>query len=743
MSTQVQSARQTQHEEPLPAGYEKRWWALLFINISLLIIAIDNTILNVAIPSISIDLGATSAEIQWIIDAYGLIFAALLLTMGAVSDRYGRKRWLQIGVALFGLGSLAASFTESVETLIAARAFLGISAALILPSTLSLVISTFPKRERPQAIAIWAATFGIGVGIGPVVGGYLVEHFDWNAIFYVNVPVAIIAIIGGYFFITESRDENAPSIDYLGALLSIIGLFTLVFGIIRAGELGWGHSEVTAALGVAGIVLTSFIIWELLTPKPMLPMGFFRNLSFSSASLSIALVFFALFGTILFLTQYMQTILGFSPFGVGLRILPVAFSMGIASGISAQFTSRIGIKLTVAIGIFLTAAGLMFSSQFYDVDSSYGTIAVGMVLIGSGLGLAISPATDSIMGSVPESKAGIGSAMNDTTREIGGAMGVAVLGTILNNIYIDRVGELVTQLPALPEAALEAVTESIQAAHIVAASPQVPEQAATLIVNTANSAFVEGMTDAMFIGAVIMIASGVFALVALPNRLRAGAASHGAVEIAPSLQPAYATTNGAAAAVPTYQRAYLVPMPDNRATDATTVMTVLRDIYQGDVLVRIGGRVYRGLADAPQTRHRFAHIMRELADTLNASSQHGIEADPTQQYQQGSFPVQVAGGGRTDVSEVVTVLRDVYNGQLMVQYGGQLYHGFADVPATKAAFIALMRETAQLSKRSSAQQGFTTAPDAGAIIGQQPAPPQNPVTVINRRSTSEYPAVGD
>lgn len=506
--------------ENLPPGYATRWWALLFINISLFVVALDNAVLNVAIPSLSLDLGATAANIQWIIDAYGLIFAALLLTTGALSDRYGRKRWLQAGVALFGIGSLAASFTNSVETLIAARAFLGVSAAIILPSTLSLVVATFPENERAKAIGIWTTTFGAGFALGPVIGGYLVETYSWTAVFLLNVPVSIIAITGGYFFIAESRDEHAPKVDRPGVILSVAGLFVLVYAIIKAGEVGWGDTQVLVVFALSAVLLAAFAIWEMISDHPMLPMGFFKNPSFSAASMAISLSIFAMFGTILFVSQYLQTVQGFSPLEGGLRTLPMAIGFMIFSGISALVASRLGIKITVALGILVAAGGLYYSSQIYEIDTPYLSIAASLVIISAGLGLVMAPATDSIMGSVPEHKAGIGSAMNDTTREIGGALGVAILGTLLNNVYIEKVGTLASRLPGLPAEALEAIKDSVQGAHFVAADPNMPSEVSLTILDVANNAFVNGMTDAMFIGSLIMLGAGALVVAFLPATVR-------------------------------------------------------------------------------------------------------------------------------------------------------------------------------------------------------------------------------
>ena len=513
--------KETQLEKP--PGYETRWLALLFINFSLFVVALDNAVLNVAIPALSFDLGASAADIQWIIDAYSLIFAALLLTTGALSDRYGRKRWLQVGVAMFGIGSLAASFANSVETLIAARAFLGISAAIILPSTLSLVISTFPKDERATAIGIWTATFGAGFALGPVIGGLLVETFNWQAVFLLNVPVAIVAIIGGYFYIVESRDEDAPRADIPGVILSIAGLFSLVYAIIRAGEIGWGSSEVVIVGAASVVILAVFAAWESYTDRPMLPMGFFKNPSFSAASIAIAMSVFAMFGSLLFVSQFLQTVQGYSALEGGIRTLPMAITFMIASGMSAVVGARLGIKLTVALGILVAAAGFYYSSQVYAVDAPYIDIATSLVIIAVGLGLVMAPATDSIMGSVPEHRAGIGSAMNDTTREVGGALGVAVLGTVLNNVYIDSVNSLEGQVP---EPVFEAARDSVQGAHFVAASPDIPAELATTILNVADTAFVSGISDAFFIGTFILIGAALLVLVALPAKVRPPADEH-------------------------------------------------------------------------------------------------------------------------------------------------------------------------------------------------------------------------
>lgn len=509
---------ETTHQD-LP-GYSKRWIGLFFIGISLVVISLDNTILNVALPSISNDLGASASDLQWIVDAYVLVFAALLLTMGAIGDRIGRKIALQFGLIMFGLGSLWAALSTSTEMLIAARAFLGIGGATIMPATLSIISATFPREERSQAIAIWAAIFGLGVGVGPVVGGLLLEHYEWNAVFLVNLPVVTIALIGGAFFLANSKDEHAPRPDIPGVLLSVPGLFALVYGIIEAGLGHWTDPNVLLAFGAAVVLLAAFTWWESRSPNAMLPLHFFKNMSFTGANVAMTFIMFSLFGSIFFLSQYLQTVLGYSALDAGLRLVPLAATLAIVSVSSARVAARLGTKRTVALGILISAGGLLFMSQMYDVDSLYTTVALGEIILAGGMGFAVSPATNSIMGSVPVSKAGIGSAMNDTTRQLGGALGVAVLGTIMNGRYLDGIESLKTALPQLRPDIFEGISNSIQAAHMIAGNPQVPPAFAETITTVADRAFVGGMNDAMLFGAAVMLVNAALVLLILPSRIR-------------------------------------------------------------------------------------------------------------------------------------------------------------------------------------------------------------------------------
>jgi EmrB/QacA subfamily drug resistance transporter len=508
-------------EGAITKGYSKRWVGLVFLGVALLIISIDNTVLNVALPSIATQLGASSSGLQWIVDAYTLVFAAILLTAGSVGDRTGRKRALQVGQLIFGIGSLACALSTSEGMLIGCRAFLGIGGAIIMPSTLSIITATFQDpKERGQAIAIWAGVFGLGSGIGPVIAGSLLEHFSWSSVFFINLPVVVIGLVGVGFFVQESRDDKAPRSDVPGLLMSIIGLFALVYGIIQAGRGSWTDGNVLLSLGTAVVVLALFVWWERRSPNAMMPMSLFKNMSFTGANIALALVMFAMFGSLFFMGQYFQSVQGFGPLQAGLRILPMAPILMIVAVSSAHIARSIGIKLCVGIGIMIAAGGLYYVSQIVRVDTPYWQILIAMVVLSSGMAMAMSPATNSIMGSVPVNKAGVGSAMNNTLRQVGGALGVAVLGTLANNTYLAKVNAALagnTQT-GLPAQALDTIRSGIQAAHIVA--ERLGNTAlARNIIDVTNNAFVAGMKDSLIIGAIITAVASLVTLIILPSRI--------------------------------------------------------------------------------------------------------------------------------------------------------------------------------------------------------------------------------
>ncbi len=331
--------------------FERRWLGLVFVGISVIVISLDNTIVNVALPSIARELNASTTDLQWMVDGYVLVFAALLLTMGTLGDRIGRKRALQTGLVLFGVGSLAAAVAPNIGVLTGARAFLGLAGALMLPATLSTISATFPPVERPQAIASWASLFGLGVGIGPVLGGFLVQNFGWHSVFLVNIPVIAVAVIGGQIYLGETKEPNAPPPDLVGSVLSIIGLVALVYGIIEAGVVGWTEPTVVLALVAAVIILALFAVWESRIANPMLPLHFFRNPAFTGANVTLTLLTFGLFGAVFFIPQFLQSVIGYPAFLAGIMIVPLAASLTVASNQSARITNRLGTKRTVVLGI--------------------------------------------------------------------------------------------------------------------------------------------------------------------------------------------------------------------------------------------------------------------------------------------------------------------------------------------------------------------------------------------------------
>jgi EmrB/QacA subfamily drug resistance transporter len=495
--------------------YAKRWIGMLFIGVSVIVLSLDNTILNIALPSIARELNASNTELQWIIDGYILVFASLLLTMGTLGDSIGRKRALQTGLILFGLGSLGAALSPNTLALTAARMFLGIAGALMLPATLSLVSATFQPHERPQAIATWASLFGLGVGIGPVIGGFLVQNLGWHAVFLINLPVVAIAVIGGQIYLGETREPNAPPPDIIGSVLSVIGLFALIYGIIEAGVVGWDESSVIIALIVAGVILVVFGVWEARTPYPMLPLRFFRNPAFTGANVTLTLLSFSLFGSIFFVPQFLQSILGYPAFTAGLLILPLAITLTFVTSRSAWMSQRLGTKRTVALGVALAGTAFLYMSLVYQSDTSYFPwVLIGQVMQASGIGLAISPATTAIMSSVPVEKAGVGSAMNDTTRQMGGALGVAVLGTIATSVYLSGVAPLQSTLS--PEAFTE-VAAGLQTALSPAAQALMNPGQFDVAAPIVREAFMNGMKRSFFVGAMVMFASALFALAVLPD----------------------------------------------------------------------------------------------------------------------------------------------------------------------------------------------------------------------------------
>jgi EmrB/QacA subfamily drug resistance transporter len=445
---------------PAPLPPRRAWLAVLVLSVSLLMIGLDNTILNVALPTLQQTLSATTSQLQWTVDAYLLAFAGLLLAAGSLGDRIGRRRALQAGLVTFGAGSAFAALSGTTGQLIASRAVMGAGGALIMPSTLSIITSMFTGAARARAIALWTAVAGMGIALGPVTGGWLLQRYWWGSVFLVNIPIAALTLTAGAFLIPESRDPAAGPPDLPGVILSAAGLLSLVYGIIEAPSRGWAGPVTLAAFAAALVLLALFAAWELRASHPMLQLRLFRNRRFSAASAAIALAFFALFGALFFLTQYLQLVLGYSPLQAGARTVPVAAGLLAGSALSAPANRRCGTRLTVAAGLLLAAAGLGVLATATPA-SGYPRVLAALLLAGTGIGVAMAPATDSVMGSLLLAKASIGSAMNDTARLVGAAFGVAVMGTVISQAYGTRIAAPAARLPANAAAGARA---SLQAA---------------------------------------------------------------------------------------------------------------------------------------------------------------------------------------------------------------------------------------------------------------------------------------
>src|SRR5690349_9300423 len=399
-------------------------------------INLDTTMVNVALPSLVRELHATTTQLQWVVDAFNLAFAALLLTFGSLSDRFGRKGMLLAGLTVFGAASLVGGFTTSPAQLIAARAVMGLGAAMTFPATLSLISNVFTERkERARAIGLWGAVAGVAIALGPIVGGWLLEHFSWASIFIAMAPVAALAILLVLVSVPGSKNPDATAADVPGLVLAAAAMGLLVFTIIEAPDYGWSSARSLGGFAVAAVLLIAFVWWEQRTSHPMLDVRLFRNMRFSAASGAVTVAFFTLFGFIFLITQFFQFVKGYGPLSTGVHLLPVALSVGIGSVAGTQLAVRVGTKLVVTVGLVAMAVFYGWVAATTTATLGYGVIAVQMVLYGLGMGLTSAPATESIMGAVSRRQAGVGSAVNDSTRLLGGTLGVAVIGSVYASPY--------------------------------------------------------------------------------------------------------------------------------------------------------------------------------------------------------------------------------------------------------------------------------------------------------------------
>lgn len=497
--------------------HARRWATLGVLALSLVLIGLDNTVLNVALPTIQNVFGASASELQWMVDAYVLVFAGLLLTMGALGDRFGRARALQAGLVIFALASLAAPFATDVEHLIAVRAGMGLGGALIMPSTLSVIANVFPAHERAKAITIWAGVSGLGIGLGPVVGGLLIENFEWSSVFLLNVPIAVVALALGAILVPESRDPSAARFDVPGAVLSTSGVTVLVYAIIEGPAVGWTEPSILAGFAAAGILGIAFAWRETHTAAPMLDLALFRDRRFATGAGGIGLTFFAMFGVVFGLTQFLQFVLGKTALEAGALMVPLALGIPIGARISLKAVERAGTGRVMAVGLAGVGVVLLTIAQW--TPTTDGLVVAGtLFVLALAMANVMAPATGAVMAAVPEAKAGVGSAMNDLVRQLGGALGIAVIGSVINTAYRDGMANAVAGLPG---GAADAARDSVGIA--VAIAGRIGGEAGDALALAARGSFVDALGVAVVLGAGVAFATAALVVRGMPRGAEGGA----------------------------------------------------------------------------------------------------------------------------------------------------------------------------------------------------------------------------
>ncbi|GGQ06382.1 MFS transporter [Streptosporangium pseudovulgare] len=485
----------------------RRWLALAVLVVAQLTVWLDNTILNVALSTLADPVrgvGASPSELQWSISSYTLIFAALLFTGGVIGDRQGYRATLVLGMLVFGASSVWAAYAGGAETLIVARGVMGLGSALVMPATLAIINQTFDGKERATAVAVWSGSSGLAIAAGPLVSGALLEHYWWGSIFLVNVPFVLLGIAGSYAFIAGGKTARRSRFDPLGMILSTAGLFALVYGVIEGGHQGtWATLGVLGPIALGVLLLLAFVLVELRLREPSFDIRLFRDAGFTGGSVSVMLTFFGLTGTMFYSNLYLQGARGLSPLECGLTLAPVAAGVIIGAPLSAVLVRRFGIRPVVATAM-LVAVITFYAYVWFDIDTPLGWFALLMVVQGLALGAVMAPTTEAIMASLPPERSGSGSAVNNAMRQIGGVLGVAVLGSVLSMTYS---GDVAGKLPPLPEPARAAAEESAEAARAVAAQVRLPQLA-----DIADASFVHAMHVTTVVGAAVSLA-GVFVVV--------------------------------------------------------------------------------------------------------------------------------------------------------------------------------------------------------------------------------------
>ena len=492
----------------------RRGWVLAVLSVSLALAAMDTTALNVALPSIGRDLHASTGELQWIVDAYVLVYGSLLLTAGRVADRVGRRKVMIAGLVVFGVTSILAATASSPSILIAMRALMGIGGATLTPTTLAILYDVFPeKAERARAVAIWSGALGLGVAIGPLVGGLLLERFWWGSVLLANVPVVLLAVVGGLAVVPESADPGAPKLDLAGVVLSSGGLALGLWGIIEAPSLGWSSVATLASLAGAVVALVAFVFVERHSDHPMLLLSLYRDRRFALASVVSVLSFFTVFSVLFVLTLYLQLVLGYSPLAAGLRILPAAATILVAAPLSDVISRRIGGKATATIGLLLLAAG----SAWLSVSSSssgYTHVAQALVPFGFGFGFVLPPIIEAVLGALPPEKVAVGSAANSTAEQVGGALGIAVVGSVLTSVIAARLGTLARAARVRPGPT--SFTKALSLAQRL--SPSLRSR----VLEAVRVAFASGLHAALPIAAGVSLVAAIVVVLFLPSEARPG-----------------------------------------------------------------------------------------------------------------------------------------------------------------------------------------------------------------------------
>ena len=490
-----------------------RWWALAALVVSGLVIGLDSTVLITALPTLSSKLGATTADLQWIAAAYTLALGGLLLPGGVLGDRFGRKRLLLVGLVVFGVASVVASQVTTAGSLIGMRALMGVGAALILPLSLSILPSMFTEQERPRAISAAAAGAFLGLPLGPLLAGWLLTHYAWGSVFLINAPVVVIALLGVWFLVPESKDPHRRPFDWVGGILAVVGVTALVYGVIEQPIHGWTDGRVLAAVIGGTAVLLAFVAWDLRHPSPFVDLRNFRNRGFTWATMAFVITGFALFGVMFILTPYIQIVLGNDAQATGIKLIPLILGVLVGAIGGNLLAARLGARLSVAVGLLVTAAGLLALSRA-GADTGYGLVAASLAASGFGLGIALPTTLDIILGTLPPDQTGAGSALTRALQQIAASFGVAILGSILSNVYQ---GNLAPHLAGLPAGLRESAQGSVAAANAIAA--HLPAVLGGPLIRAANDAYTQGLATVMLVSAALVVVAAILIAIFLPSRI--------------------------------------------------------------------------------------------------------------------------------------------------------------------------------------------------------------------------------